>query len=468
MYSSLIMLSPLLVLPFYPQELNQGLPFIIFAALMAALGFIFRFLIGSKDSGDLDLDESGIVVFLSWLIFCVFSAFPLMKLVPLNFTQAMFESVSGWTTTGLSVVDSDNASHIVLMWRSIMQLCGGAGLAIIMVASITGVAGTGLYTAEGKGSQMKPHVKDSARIVLGIYSGYIVLGTISYMVAGMTLFEALIHTFAAISTGGFSTHNANIGWWDSPSLEAVSIVLMILGNINFVTMYFLLNRKLKTVLRNPEIKVMMILIPVCTYLVFLFTTQFLYSSLDKQIRVALFEVVTSLTTTGFYTVTYTNWSDPGIFILIILMLVGGGTCSTAGGLKQYRIFVMWKTVYWQIKRSLLPRTAVVQNYIWDWENKDFISDEKVKQIANYIMLYLFLYALGSFIIMIYGYPMKQAFFEFASAIGTVGISIGVTNPHAPAGVLWTMTAGMFLGRLEFFIVFTGIWKILMDTRKLII
>ena len=471
-FCGFVMLTPLLSLIKYPQELPLSATFIEFAVLISSLGVALRFAFGSMKNRVLDFQESSIVVFLSWVIFCIFSAFPLMKIIHLDFTQAVFESVSAWTTTGLSVVDVDHCPYMVLLWRSIMQFCGGAGMAVIMMASIAGPSGAGLYSAEGKGSQMKPQVKDSARIVVWIYVGYAIIGTVSFYLAGMNWFDAVNHCFAAISTGGFSTHSTNIGFWDKTSIEVVAIILMIIGNVNFVTVYFFLKGKLKTVLKNGEIKVMMVLIPLSSYFVFLFTTRFLYDALPKQIRVAVFEVVTALTTTGFSTVSYLNWSDPGIFILIILMLIGGGTCSTAGGIKQYRIYVLYKTVLWQIKKSLLPRSAVKQNFVWEWENKDYITDSKVKEIANYVVLYFFLFFLGSFIIMINHnpngqlYTMKEAFFEFSSALSTVGISIGVTNPNAPKVVLWDLTLGMFLGRLEFFIIFTGIFKILLDSKKL--
>lgn len=463
-----LLLTPLLVIPFYPQEWTYATRFLTPALILGTIALIFNNLKGKRKITPLDFDESGIVVTFGWIIASIFAAIPLMTICRMNFTQAVFESVSGYTTTGLSVVDYASTPQIIYMWRAIMQFAGGAGLAIIMIAALTGVSGTGLYSAEGKGLQMKPHVRDSARIVLALYSGYAILGTLAYIIAGMNVFDAIIHCFAAISTGGFSNFADNIGHWDSVYVEAVSIVLMILGNINFVTAYLLVHGKLKAVFRNGEIKVMLVLIPLCSFLVFMTTTSLIYPTLSKQIRVAVFEVVTALTTTGFSTVSYVHWMEPGVFILILLMLVGGGTCSTAGGIKQIRVYLLYKSVLWQIKRALFPSNAVRENHIWDAEQKEYINDERMKLVGNFVALYLLLFFIGSLILMTYGYSIRDSMFEFASSIGTVGLSIGVTAPNAPKTVIWTMTTGMLMGRLEFFVIFSGIIKFLKDVFRLLV
>ncbi len=466
-FNAALLLTPLLILPFFPQELKYSTAFISASAMEGLLGLLLRGIAGSRKGKSLNLDESGIAIFIAWIIFSIFSGLPYMKLVNLNFSQAVFEAVSGYTTTGLSMVNVETAPNLVLIWRSITQFVGGAGMAIIMIAAITGVAGAGLYVAEGKGSQAKPHVKDSAQIVMTLYSGYAVIGIIAYKLVGMTWFDSINHCFAAIATGGFSTHTANIGYWDSAPIEAVSIALMIMGNMNFVTMYWLVQGKLKSVIRNGEIKVLLTALPFCILLVFLCTTQYLYPTLSKQVRVAAFESVSCITGTGFSTVGYNNWNDMGLFVLTVLMVLGGGTCSTSGGLKQYRVYLAFKSILWQIKRSLLPAKACVQNFIWDGDSKLYINDTHIKLVFNMIILYLFTFFTGSMIFMMHGYSMQASFFEFASALGTVGVSMGVTKPDMPLTAMWTATVGMYLGRLEFFIIFAGIWKIASDAKKFI-
>jgi trk system potassium uptake protein TrkH len=461
-----LMLSPLLCLFFWPTETGSASGFIVPAVVMVSVGVAFWLLFRNQNSQLLDIRQSAVIVVLSWITVCLFSAWPFMTIQKLNFTQAIFESVSGWTTTGLSVVNPEESGHLILMWRSIMQLAGGAGLAIIMLATIVGPTGPALGIAEGRGQQLVPQVRQSAKIVMMIYTGYAILGTVAYYFAGMGIFDAVNHTFTAISTGGFSTKTDSIGHWNSLSIEAVTVPLMILGNLNFLTAYLLLHGNIKAVSKNGEIRIMLLLVPVCSVVLFFTVCTSLYPVLSKSMRVAVFETVTALTTTGFSTVSYNNWSSFGVLLIIMLMLIGGGTCSTAGGIKQYRIHVLYKSLIWEIKSFFLPQTAVQENYIWQGDGKDFISEARIRQIGTFVFIYLATYFLGGLIITSTGADMKDSLFEFASALGTVGLSVGLTGPKTSPVILWTEIFGMLLGRLEFFVVISGILTILRDISKL--
>jgi trk system potassium uptake protein TrkH len=459
--SGLFMFTPLIALIFWPEEADAALGFVIPALMLSvAGGALYRFLRPKRDL-ILNVQDGGIIVLLSWVAVCLLSAWPLMNVHGLGFTQAVFEAVSGWTTTGLSVVDVTQASHLVLLWRSLMQFAGGAGLAIIMISTLAGPTGPGVSMAEGRAEQLVPHVRRSARLVMMIYTGYVVSGTVAYWLAGMAPFDAVNHSFAALSTGGFSTRPESIGFWDSPMVEAVTIVLMILGNLSFITSYLLLRGNFRAVRHNGEVRLMAILIPI-SVLTLLALCWGLYPSLGKTARVALFETVTALTTTGFSTVGYDNWKPMGVFVLIVLMLIGGGTCSTAGGIKQYRVYLLSKVVFWELRRALLPRNAVVQNSVWVGDRKAYIDDAHVRQVAAFLFLYLATFIVGSGILAAHGYGLSESLFEFASAVGTVGLSVGVTAPDAPSLVLWTETLGMFLGRLEFFVIFISVAKLVRD------
>ena len=460
-----LMLSPLLCLFFWPEEIALASGFTAPAVVMLSLGALFWLLFRSKDGQSLDIEQSAVIVVLSWITVCLFSAWPLMAIQKLSFTQAVFESVSGWTTTGLSVVNVELSSHLILLWRSVMQLAGGAGLAIIMLATIVGPAGPALGIAEGRSQQLVPQVRQSAKIVMMIYTGYAIIGTIAYYLAGMDIFDAVNHTFPAISTGGFSTKLASIGHWNSLSIEAVTLTLMILGNLNFLTAYLLLHGKIKAASKNGEVRLMLLLVPLCSVASFFLVCTSLYPTLSKSVRVAVFETVSALTTTGFSTVGYANWNSFGVLMLIVLMLIGGGTCSTAGGIKQYRVYVLYKSLIWEIKSFFLPRTAVTENYIWQGEQKDFITEPRIRRIGTFLFLYLTTYLFGSLVIAATGVSLKDSLFEFASALGTVGLSVGVTGPEASPVILWTEIAGMLLGRLEFFVIISCIMKILGDSYK---
>jgi len=346
-----------------------------------------------------------------------------------------------------------------------MQLFGGAGIAIIMLAAVTGPTGPAVGMAEGR-EQLVPHVRRSAKIVMMIYTGYAVVGIVALRLAGMNWFDSVNHCFPAISTGGFSTRAESIGYWDSPAIEIVTMVLMIVGNLNFVTAWVLLRGRLRDAARNGEVRLMAVLIPLCAVAVFFLTCRALYPALGKAARVAIFETVSALTTTGFSTVGYGDWNAFGILVLIALMLIGGGTCSTAGGIKQYRVYLLWKALCWEIRRPFLPQAAVVQNAVWENQREVFVTDERLRQIAMFVFLYLVTFVAGTAILAAHGYGFRESAFEFASAEGTVGLSLGLTAPNNPPAVLWTMTVGMLLGRLEFFVIFVGAAKLLRDLRTI--
>jgi trk system potassium uptake protein len=455
-----IMLTPLLALAFWPAEAADARAFLVPATVLILAGLaLWRTLRGH--AADLTLQEGGVIVLLGWTAAVLFSAWPLMTVQGLNFTQAVFESMSGWTTTGLSVVDVTKAGHVVLLWRSIMQLFGGAGIAIIMLAAVTGPTSPSVGAAEGR-DQLVPNVRRSAKIVMMIYAGYAVVGTIALYFAGMTWFDAVNHCFPAISTGGFGTHPENIGYWNSPVIEAVCIVLMIAGNLNFVTAWVLLRGRFRDVSRNGEVRLQAVLFPLSAVVVFLFTARALYPALGKAARVAIFETVSALTTTGFSTVGYTDWNAFGVLVLIALMLVGGGTCSTAGGIKQYRVYMLWKGLVWELRRPFRPRTAIAQEFVQEAERQVFVTDARLRLIGVFVFLYIATWLVGSAVLMAHGFALKESLFEFASAEGTVGLSIGLTSAANPPAVLWTMTVGMFLGRLEFFVIFVSAAKLVRD------
>ena len=461
-----LILSPCVVLPAYPAEIplawGLALPGL---GLVGVGGLLWRICL-PRGGESLTLQEGAVVVVIAWISAILVGALPLMAVGRLDFTQAIFESTSGWTTTGLSVVDVATAPKLLLLYRSVMQLAGGAGLAVIMLSALAGPAGTGLSTAEGRSDQLVPNVRRSAKLVVTIYSGYTFCGCLALRLAGMDWFDAVNHAFAAISTGGFSTRPESIGYWNSPWVEGVTVVLMLLGTMNFVTGYALLHGKFRAVGKNGEIRLQALLIPAMVLVVFAGVTCGLYPTLGKQLRVAIFEVVTALSTTGFSTVGYGNWNGLGWLVLIVLMIIGGGTGSTAGGLKQYRVYALYRGMLWEFRRMLLPRGAVTMPDVWVGDTRRFLGDRELRQLATFAFLYLGTLAVGTGILAAYGFSLKESLFEFASALGTVGLSVGVTSASAPAGLLWTETVGMILGRLEFFVVFIGLTQIVANLAAL--
>lgn len=463
----ILMFSPLLVLPAYPDETRHALSFVIPAVVLVIIGATLWRILRPSEPVALNVQEGGVIVLLSWITVIVFSAWPFVEILGLDYTRSIFESVSGWTTTGLSVVDVSQAGSLVLIWRSIIQLAGGAGLAILMMSAVIAPAGAGVSSAEGRGDQLVPHVRKSARLILFIYCAYASAGVFAYRLAGMSFFDAINHAFAAVSTGGFSTQVESIGHWDSVTIECITMVLMVLGNLNFVTAWLLIRGKFRLMVRNGEVRLMAVLLPITAVANFFMTARGFYGEMGKSVRVAVFETVSALTTTGFSTVGYNDWNAFGVLVLIILMLIGGGTCSTAGGIKQIRIYLLWKMVSWELRRAILPQNAILERPIWEAERKVFMTDSRLSQVSVYVFLYCATFSVGTLILLSQGYSLHESLFEFASALGTVGLSIGVTSANTPDTVLWVQTAGMLLGRLEFFVIFISGYKIISDFKHMV-
>ncbi len=463
---SLLILSPLLLLPAFPQEAHLA-----WAFLLPGLGLgvpsvmLWRFLT-PRASTSLGRQEGAVIVVLAWTAALLAGAIPFLPGAGLSFTQALFESTSGWTTAGLSVVDVGGASRLLLFYRSVIQLAGGAGLAILMLSALAGPVGPGLSVAEGREEQLLPHVRRSIRLVLRMYLGYVAAGIALLALAGMDWFDAVNHAFTALSTGGFSTRSQSIGYWDSPVIEGAIIGLMLLGTLNFLTVYTLFTGKLRAVVRNSEVRLSGVLLLAGVGLLF-GATGGLYTSLPDRLRAVVFNAVSALSTTGFSTVDTRPWSSLGWLVLIVLMLIGGGTGSTAGGIKQYRIYVLFRGLVWEVRRLLLPRRAVTEPDVWRGEQRQFVTDSHLRQVALFVFLYLAVFLVGSGLLAAYGYPLQDSLFEFASALSTVGISVGITAPDAPAGVLWAEMGAMVLGRLEFLTVAVGLIRLLRDVPTLV-
>ncbi len=188
----------------------------------------------------------------------------------------------------------------------------------------------------------------------------------------------------------------------------------------------------------------------------------LYATIGERLRVAVFNAVSALSTTGFATVDYAQWNGLGWLVIILFMLIGGGAGSTAGGIKQYRIHALSKGLVWEFRRRVLPRRVVTEPDVWHGEQRSFISDRQLRQVSMFVFLYVAAFVVGSGIIAAHGYPLQDSLFEFASALSTVGISVGITSAAAPAGVLWVEMLAMFLGRLEFFTIVIGVLKLFHD------
>ena len=463
--TGVVIASPALGAFAYPQEWGATPAFLLPGLALAGLGAGLRRLTPAGGRGALRLADASVVVLLSWVLAVTFAAVPFMWVGGLDFTEAVFEATSGWTTTGLSVIRAEAARPTILLLRSTLQLAGGAGLAILMLSALLGPPGVGLSRAEGRGEQLVPLVSRSASLVVRIYAGYTVVGTLLLRVVGMGWFDAINHAFGAVYTGGFSTRDASIGYWDSFSVELVIILLMFLGNLSFVTAYRVLRGDWRAFTRSGEVRLFAVLGGAAFAVLLLWVGPGLPFEVPKVARVAFFEMATSLTTTGFSTVGYGQWPALGWWTLILLMIVGGGTDSTAGGLKQHRVYLLYRFLVFDLRRRLGPRHAANEFYLRTSGSPRFLGAQEVASAAVFVFLYLAALALGTGVLASYGFGLKESLFEFASALGTVGLSIGVTSADAAGGVLWAESVGMLLGRLEFYAIFVALGAILMYLKE---
>ncbi len=465
---SLLVLFPMIFVLFYPEELPNTLPFVEAAIVSVILGYSFKWIsgIGKEKASTVLIQEGVVIVLFSWIGVILVSALPFIFAGILNFTQAVFEATSGWTTTGLTVVNVTKVSKLMLVWRSVMQYVGGAGFAIIMVGSIIGPGGFGLYSAEGRTDNILPNIKNSAKMIMVMYLTYAVAGTLGYIAVGMPPFDAFNHSLTALATGGFSTRAGSIGEYNSVPIEFVTIILMFTGTTGFGVHYTLWKRNFKAFLKNGEPWLMLSTVSIATFIIMEKGIYGVFHSQFHAFRESIFQTVSALTGTGFSTVDFTipAWQHfaTGMFILTILMILGGMMDSTSGGLKQFRLYIVLRLIIDALIRFTLPKNTVRRIVVWKGDKEKIVDESTIREIVLVFALYFATYITGVVILTLYGFKLQNAMFEFASALSGVGLSCGITQPNLYPGALWTLTIGMFLGRLEFLVVIYAISKLFRD------
>jgi len=463
MFVAGIILLPIVVLPFYTDEIRFMVSFLVPAGIAGISGFLLN-KINVPEDYRLTTGNAATVVVGIWILATFFSSLPFIMSGMLNFTQAYFEAMSGWTTTGLSVVDVTKAPKIFLIFRSMIQFFGGVGIVLIVVSALSESFGMTLFSSEGHNNKLLPNLAKTARLIIKIYSGYFVAGTLLYVIFGMPIFDAVNHSMAALSTGGFSTKASSIGAYESFAIELVTIILMILGSTNFYANMLLVKGKFREFFKLGESRLVLFFTAAVVPLIAFVSLSVLYGNFADSLRISLFNVVSALTTTGFSTVSYNDWPDFSYLVMIVLMIIGGGIGSTAGGIKLERFYIISKQISWSIRRKFMPERMVNKPVIYKAEGKALITPDVYNESSNYVLIYIAILIVGISILTLCGYALKEALFEFASALGTVGLSIGVTSINTPPVALWTMIFGMLLGRLEIFVIFYAIINI---TKKIL-
>lgn len=464
-----IMIFLTIAISFIYRE-SDYLYFIASATITALLGTLLIFL-GRNAPIRIGKREGAIIVTLSWIFFSLAGSLPywLSGAIP-DFTNAFFESISGFTTTGASILNNiEQMSHGMLFWRSMTHWLGGLGIVVISMAILpTGTNDMQLFAAETTGPMMdkiSPKINDNAKILLIIYLSLTFLETIFLLFGGLNLFDALCQSFATISTGGFSTKQASIGHWDNAYVQYVISIFMVLSGINFGMYFLAYMRNFKKIKQNGELKAYLLILLSATLVMFLSLIDFnnlLTNNFEKTFRNALFTVTTIMTSTGFGTVDYMTWPPITWVIITILMFIGGSAGSTSGGSKVIRTFISIKAIYYEFKKLIHPTAILPIKY-----NQQNLQSDILIRILAFLLTYLIVVLLGTLILLAAGVGLPESFGGMLSCLSGVGPGFGELGPagnHAnlPIFAKWFLSAVMLVGRLELFtvlVIFTPVfWK----------
>ncbi|GAF05578.1 TrkH family potassium uptake protein [Saccharicrinis fermentans] len=412
--------------------------------------------------------ESFIIVTTVWVVMSIFGALPyLLSGAINNFTDAFFEAISGFTTTGASVInDIEALPHGILFWRSITHLIGGMGIIVLAVAILPyfGFGGMQLYNAEAAGvvnDKLHPKITRTAKSLWGIYVLLVALETIFLILGGMPLFDALCHSFSTVASGGFSTKNDSIAGY-SPYIQYVIIVFMLFAGTNFSLFYFLGRGNWKKFISNSELKVYLYITFITTVFIAITLISLDHFPAEESFRASLFQVSSIITSTGFVTADYTSWHPYITFIFFILMFSGACVGSTSGGIKLFRHMILFKSIQIEFKRMTHPQ-AIIPLKIG---NKS-ISVEVIYKVLAFLMLYATICAIGIFSLTLTGMNVESASGAVATSMGGIGPGLGTVGPihnffAVPAIGKWILSALMLLGRLELFSVLilfsTNFWR----------
>ena len=461
----LIILIPLVTLFFYEESREYAYCFLIPGSLSILFGYIVTFFFRGKKPMNLENNQDAVLVVLIWILAILISSLPFLLTFKMSFTQAIFEVTSGYTTTGLTVIDVSSCPKIFLFYRSLTLFVGGVGFVLIVTSAISDKLRLNIYEAEGHNDKLLPNLAKSSRLIFLLYFGYIFLGTILYLICGMNFFDALNHSIAALSTGGFSTKVGNIYDFHSTSIELVSMILMLLGGTNFVIHILLLKRKFKSVILHSETLFGFFLLISFVSVAVTIMSLTGFETDNNLFMVVSFQLISALTTTGFQNIADINIL-PHFFIgmMIIFMLIGGEMGSTAGGIKQYRIVTCFKGVSHYISSSMRSSKIFHPSKIRKGEDVLYLDESDFSSNYAFVFTYLLIFLLGSLIFSSFGYSFESSMFEFASCLSTVGLSVGIINITSNNIILWTGILGMFFGRLEIFVVFYSMIKMLSKKR----
>ena len=456
----LFLAVPLIILPWYPNNRQYTVSFLVPSITSIIIGLLIC-VWGKRDTESssnwrLQTGRSSLTVLFAWCWGPLIGALPFILGKQLGGFQALFEAVSGWTTTGLSVMDITDVPRIFLFHRSFMQYCGGLGFILMMIIFISNKQSMILYSAEGHPDKIMPNIKKTAQAIFILYNVFLILGSIAYRLAGMTWFDSICHCMCSLSTGGFSTKLMSIGEYNNLAIEIIAIILMLIGTTNFVALLLLIRGRVKTFFSISDVKSLFLLLAVVIPPAAISLAYRMDLSLAEGFRKSVFMIVSSLSTTGMVNMDYAECPPFIVGLLILMMVIGGEIGPTSGGIKISRVYLMLRLCAVQIKKKLNPSRYVEAPYYVKASGKEPIDRDLAEDTTGYVVAYFVIFVIGSLLMTVTANcSLTEAMFDFTSALSTVGFTIGITGPSTNVPTMIVEMIGMILGRLEIFIVIIG-------------
>jgi trk system potassium uptake protein TrkH len=404
--------------------------------------------------------EGYLIVTLCWIVCSVFGALPytFSDAIP-SYTNAFFESVSGFTTTGATVLyDPESLSHGLLFWRSLTQWVGGIGIIVLslVILPLLGIGGMKLFLADVSGltsEKLHPRIRETAKRLIIVYLIITIALILLLMVGGMPFFDSVCHSFGTVSTGGFSTKQTSISFYHSAYIEYVIIIFMIIAGANFSLSYFAMRFRFRQIFRNEEFRAYLIFIALFSILVA--AILFVNSNglcFEKTFREAFFQVVSMISTTGYASVDYLKWVPSALVILVMLMFLGASSASTGGGLKIVRILILMKNSLSEFRRLIHPN-AIIPVRI----DRESIKPDIITNVLAFVSVYILVIVFGVIVLSMMGYDMDTSIGMVITSVSNIGHGFGQMGPfdnysQFSAGGKWFLSFLMIVGRLELFTV----------------
>jgi trk system potassium uptake protein len=418
----------------------------------------------------LNLRQTFLFSTLAWLMVAIFGSLPfLLSANEFTISEAFFESMSGITTTGATIIsDLDNSPKSILLWRAIMQWLGGIGIVVmaITILPLLKVGGMQLFKMEGPDTTEKilPRTIEVAAIIIATYIALTFFCGFFYWVFGMSIFDSVCHAMTTIATGGFSTHNDSIGFFKNSNIEIIASIFIILGSIPFISYLKFSQGNRKIFFNDVQIKGLIYLLTISTAIMFVYLLFINFeSSLVDKIRISSFNVISILSGTGYVTDDFGLWGKFSLVFFLFLMFIGGCAGSTACGIKIFRLQMLLIFFKDQIKKLIYPNSVIITKY-----NNQKISDDFMKSVIIFIFTFLFIFLIIAMLLSISGLDFITSISGAASSISNVGPGLGdMIGPNGNYKALpdlskWILAVGMLLGRLELFAVlvlfFPSFWR----------